>query len=107
MSDLTAKLTTNLIRATAQALARHTRNAEPSEDDFVVARSIAMDILAVFEPVLEERRMWRDNVGVLLGGGDPDVILCHQGAGEDDLITSLVLTMARTRSQRDAAKASI
>jgi hypothetical protein len=50
---------------------------------------------------LNEADAWRENVELLLAG-DPDVIRCHEGGGPEDMIMSLVLTMARTRKARDA-----
>lgn len=48
-------------------------------------------------------KKWRDNVEFMLDDGDPDVIRAHEGGGPEDLIMSLVLTLNRTRAQRDIA----
>lgn len=54
---------------------------------------------------VSEAAQWRENVAALLDTPDPDVIRVHEGGGPEDLIMSLVVTMAKTRKSRDAALA--
>lgn len=58
---------------------------------------------AANQPGKSELTQWRENVTSLLAEPDPDVIRAHEGGGPEDLILSLVLTMARTRNMRDTA----
>lgn len=53
---------------------------------------------------MTDAKVWEDNVRTMLDDGDPDVIRAHEGGGPEDLVMSLVLTMARTRRTRDKLK---
>lgn len=44
------------------------------------------------------------NVDAILASGDRDVIRCREGGGPEDVGGSIVLTILRTRHQRDAAE---
>lgn len=48
----------------------------------------------------DELKVWTDNVSEILKD-DIDVIRCHEGNGPERLVSSLVITLARTRKQRD------
>ncbi len=50
---------------------------------------------------------WRSNVDYMLNDGDTDVIIHREGAGLRDPVSSLVLTMSRTRKQRDVFKTAL
>lgn len=72
--------------------------------------SAAEVVRALLGPLEAELAWWRENVEVLLTGGpgnDPDVIRSSDGGVAENMLLSLVLTMARTRRARDDSRQAL
>ena len=50
----------------------------------------------------KEYLAWEACLKYMLSDGDSDVIRCREGGGPEDLMMSLVMTLAKTRKHRDS-----